>query len=321
MTDRSGAARIDALQPSDLPICESMTFPAYRHLLAQRPTTRLPAEPEQRPIQPVALVARASQDPVALVVAELPTGPQDGASELLSVFVAPGHRGKGIGTALVEAMEQALAARGTSSVEAVYTTGKPSIAAVERIFEKRGWESPVLRSLTVKFTIAEGISTPWYGRMGLLPRGAEIFSWSDLTGAERRHLRESNERAPWIANGLQPWRHDAIGFDPVSSVGLRYRGEVVGWVINHQIDPRTVRFTCSFMRHDLSRRARIVPLYSEAIRRLSETACEACTLITPTVYPGMVEFVRRHCSPYVGFTGETRGTRKPLSPLLRTPFP
>ena len=127
------------------------------------------------------------------------------------------------------------------------------------------------------------------------------------------HLRESNDRAPWIANSLQPWRHDQLGFDPVSSVGLRYRGEVVGWVINHQIDPRTVRFTCSFMRKDLSRRARIVPLYSEALRRLSETACEVCTLVTPTVYPGMLEFIRRHCSPYASFTGETRGTRKSLS--------
>ena len=85
----------------------------------------------------------------------------------------------------------------------------------------------------------------------------------------------------------------------MSSVGLRYRGEVVGWVINHQIDPRTVRFTCSFMRKDLSRRARIVPLYSEALRRLSEAGCEFCTFITPTVYAGMVEFIRRHGSPYV----------------------
>jgi hypothetical protein len=83
-------------------------------------------------------------------------------------------------------------------------------------------------------------------------------------------------------------------------------------VINHQIDPRTVRFTCSFMHPDLSRRARIVPLYSEAIRRLSEAGCECCTLITPTVYPGMVEFIQRYCAPYVGFVGETRGTRKRL---------
>jgi GNAT superfamily N-acetyltransferase len=313
VTESVGAYRIEAIQPADTPACQNMTFPAYRHLLAEEePTFRLPSEPDQWLIRPVALVARTSEQTIGLALAELPERRGEGAPELLSVFVTQPYRGQGIATALVAAMERVLGARGATSVDAVYTTGKPSIAAVERILEKRGWEPPTLRTITVKFTMQEALSTPWYGRFGLLPEGAEIFSWTDLTVPERTQLRESNARAPWIPNSLQPWRHDAHGFDPVSSVGLRYRGEVVGWVINHQIDPRTVRFTCSFMRKDLSRRARIVPLYSEALRRLSETACEVCTLVTPTVYPGMVEFIRRHCAPYASFTGETRGSRKSL---------
>jgi hypothetical protein len=165
----------------------------------------------------------------------------------------------------------------------------------------------------VKFTPQEAMTTPWYGRVSL-PEGAEIFPWVELTPAERQRLLESNQAEPWIPNSLQPWRHDRIGFDPVSSVGMRYRGEVVGWVINHRIGDDTVRFTCSFLRRDLSRRARILPLYSESIRRLGETACRFCTFVTPTVYPEMVEFIVRHCQPYVSHTGETRGTRKTLHP-------
>jgi GNAT superfamily N-acetyltransferase len=312
----TGGPHIDALAPAEAALGHAMTFPAYRHLLAQQPAKRLPAEPEQRLIQPVVLAARAAagEPPIALAVAELPADGAPGSSELLSLFVAPDRRGTGIGTALVAAMEAALGARGSALVEAVYTSGKPAIAAIERIFEKRGWTPPELRTISVRFTIQEALSTPWYGKLGLLPPGATIFPWKDLTAAERAHLHESNARSPWIPNSLQPWRHDCIGFDEVSSVGLRYGGEVVGWVINHVVAPRTVRFTCSFMRKDLSRRARIVPLYSEAIRRLSETDCETCTLVTPTVYPEMVQFLRKYCAPYVGFTGETRGTRKALAP-------
>lgn len=314
MTAPGAAYEISELRPAEAQQCEAMTFPAYRHLLALQPTHRLPGEPDQWLVHPVALLARVSAHPVGLALAELPVRPDDGLPELLSVFVAPEHRRQGVGTDLVRAMESELAARGANAVVAVYTTGKPAMVAVERIFETCGWEPPKVRTVSVRFTIAEALSTPWYGRLGLLPQGAEIFSWTDLTDDERAHVHESNERAPWIPISLQPWRHDRLGFDPVSSVGLRYRGEVVGWVINHQIDPRTVRFTCSFMRKDLSRRARIVPLYSEAIRRLSETACEMCTMVTPTpVYPGMLEFIRRHISPYASFTGETRGTRKSLS--------
>lgn len=311
MTETSLVLQIAVLQPAEQASVSAMTFPAYRHLLALQPALRLPAEPEQRLVQPVGVVARVAGQPVGLALAEVPVRPEDGPPELLSVFVAAGARNQKVGTALVAAMErEVLGARGCTSLEAVYTTGKPSIAAIERIFAARGWEDPVLRTISVRFTMAEALATPWYGRMGLLPKDAEIFSWVDLTPDERQALKDSNARKPWIANSLQPWRHDQVGFDPVSSVGMRYRGEVVGWVINHRMDAKTVRFTCSFMRKDLSRRARIVPLYSEALRRLSETDCESCTLVTPTVYPGMLEFIRRHCSPYASFTGETRGTRK-----------
>ncbi|MFN7916628.1 MAG: hypothetical protein U0Q55_14900 [Vicinamibacterales bacterium] len=311
MTETLNVLQIDPLQPTDAPAVSGMTFPAYRHLLSLQPALRLPAEPEQRLVQPLGMVARVAGQAVGLALAEVPVRHEDGPPELLSVFVAAGARQQRIGTALVAAVEaDVLGARGFSGLEAVYTTGKPGIAAVERIFEARGWEAPVVRTVSVRFTMAEALATPWYGRMGLLPKDAEIFSWVDLTPAERQALKDSNTRKPWIANSLQPWRHDQVGFDPVSSVGLRYRGEVVGWVINHRMDAKTVRFTCSFMRKDLSKRARIVPLYSEALRRLSETDCEVCTLVTPTVYPGMLEFIRRHCSPYASFTGETRGTRK-----------
>jgi GNAT superfamily N-acetyltransferase len=311
MTGQVGSFTIDALEPDDVMACESMSFPAYRHLLALQPVLRLPAEAEQRLIQPIALVARVSGSPIALAMAEVPVHENEGAPELLSLFVTTPWRGQGVATALVEAIEEMVRASGATSVEAVYTTGKASIPAVERIFEKRGWEPPAMRSLTVRFTLAEALSTPWYGRSGL-PEGAQIFSWTELGADEYQRLRASNDREPWIPSSLQPWRHDQIGFDPVSSVGLRYQGEVVGWVINHQVSPNTVRFTCSFMHPSLSRRARILPLYSEAVRRLSEAGCEFCTFITPTVYPPMIEFIRRHCAPYASFTGETRGTRKSL---------
>ena len=259
MTRHFGAYHIEALQPGRPADLRGMTFPAYRHLLAQRPTMRLPSEPEQRPIQPVALAARTSEHPVALAVAELPARREDGASELLSVFVAPEHRGQGIGTALVEAMEEALGARGRR-------VGR------SRLHDRQAVHCGRRADLREARMGGSG-AAHHHGAVHHGGGARDALVWPDGPAARRRRdlfldatspmpsagiCGQSNERAPWIANSLQPWRHDALGFDPVSSVGLRYRGEVVGWVINHQIDPRTVRFTCSFMRKDLSRRARIV---------------------------------------------------------------
>lgn len=185
---------IDDLRADDSPVCGTMTFPAYRHLLSLEPASRLPGEAEQRLVTAVGQVARLGDEPVGLALAEVPVRAADGPPELLSLLVNAAHRRKGIATALVQAVEDAVRARGFATIEAVYMSGKPSIDAVERIFGARGWEPPELRTISVKFTMQEALSTPWYGRMGLLPPGAEIFPWKELTAAERQELVDSNSR-------------------------------------------------------------------------------------------------------------------------------
>ena len=92
----------------------------------------------------------------------------------------------------------------------------------------------------------------------------------------------------------------------------QYRGEVVGWVINHEIAPKTVRMTCSFVRADLARRARILPLYTASLERLRASGCRQCLFVTPVTYGPMVDFVKNRCEQWVTFVGETRGVAKSL---------
>jgi len=308
--DEVTVRRLDA---SEAPGLAAMTFPAYRHLLSLEPTVRHPGQGQQRPIQPLAVAAVRESTPVGLVVAEQPID-RSQRPELLSVFVPAAERNQGVATRLVAAVESSLAADGWSAVDAVYMTGKPGIEAMERVLAKREWTAPVTRSITVRFTPREAATAPWFNRVTLRDPSYEIFPWSELTPEEAAEIRRSHERAPWIDQGLEPWNHDVYGFDAASSLGLRYRGTTVGWVINHRIGPGYVRFTCSFMRRDLSRRGRILPLYTESIRRLVADGCEVCSLVTPLMYREMAEFLRRRCREAVHFFGETRGSSKPLAP-------
>ncbi len=311
------AFELAALDASMAGECARMTFPVYVHLLSLEPAPRHPEQGDDRVVQPVGFVAHHEAAPLGLVLAELPLGPGAGADqsdttpELLSVFVRPESRNQGIATALLERLEGHLRERDYPTVKAVYMGERPGSAALARVLAKRGWSAPVVRTVTLRFTPQGARKTPWFGRVRLSDE-YRIFPWADLTPPEREELRRSQLASPWIPPGLEPWRHDQHSFDPVSSVGLRYRGAVVGWVINHRVSPNTVRFTCSYMRKDLGRRGRILPLYTASLERLDEAGCTDCLFVTPVEFPTMVSFVRDRCAPWEGTLTETYGVSKRL---------
>lgn len=295
------------------PRFREMTFPAYRHLLDFEKVRRHPQVPTLPLVMPVALGARVGDEPVALALGEVPVG-QTSNGEVLSLFVSPPYRSRGLGTALLDAMGTYLSRMGVEKALGVYMTGQPGQHALERVLEKAGWTRPEVRQLTLRFTLEEARRTDWYERYPL-GEGYTVFPWKDLTAEEREGLRESQKATGWIKPDLEPWKHDAEAFEPVSSLGIRLKGEIVGWIITHALDDRVVRFTCSFIRRDLGRRGKIVPVYTEAIRRLSEaTDFVECTLTAPIRHRGMSTFVLRRCAPFASFLGETHGTTKMLRP-------
>jgi GNAT superfamily N-acetyltransferase len=302
----------EVLRPETVvPKLHEMTFPSYRKFLTLEPGVRHPEQGDKRVVQPVALVAWQGELPVGMILAERPVEAAAKA-EILSIFVAADRRNTGVATGLVRRLEEHLRANGVITLSAVYMTGTAGIPAIERVFEKAGWLPPETRAISVRFTPDEALRTPWFGRVSL-PEGFEVFPWTDLKDAEKVELVRSHEASPWIAKGLEPWRHDFYGFDPVSSIGLRWKGKVVGWVINHQMGPGNVRFTCSFMHPELSKRGRIFPLYTASLLRLREVGCRICTLVTPMYYKEMAMFLRRRCIPWVQQVSESRGVSKDLS--------
>lgn len=311
--------RIEELAAPVDPRFLEMTFPAYRHLLGLKRALRHLDAPSLPVITPWALGAFREGEPAGLVLAEIPDPPAD-TVEVLSLFVPPPQRGKGLGTRLLEDAADRLARAGVSRLHGVYMTGQPTQDALERVLAKAGWEPPQTRMLTIRFTLEEARRTEWYGRYPL-GGGLTVFPWAELDPGEREALVKSQEERHWIKPDLEPWRHDRFGFEPVSSLGVRYRGELVGWVINHALSEKVVRFTCSFIRRDLGRRGKLVPAYSESIRRLSATSFEECTLTVPLQHQGMARFLIRWCRPMASFFGETRGTQKRLRPAVEAESP
>lgn len=301
---------LHSLDPDQAARYAALTFPAYRHLLDGRAQPRH-REGDTRVVLPIALGARGEDgSPLGLALAErVPSAPT---ITLLSVFVVQPLRRVGLGRALIGGIEQIARAEGAQQIEATWMHGSAQGEMVPGLLAKCGFGAPESRMLSVRFDAAKMAEAEWLRRYPLRSEYS-VFSWADLGDEERAKLQASQRDSGWIAPDLQPWDHDAMGFEPGTSVGLRYRGEVVGWIITHRLDADTVRYTCSFIRADLGRLGRILPLYGESFRRLRKFGFKRGMFTTPWRHAGMAAFAQRWMAPYSEFVGETRGARRELT--------
>jgi GNAT superfamily N-acetyltransferase len=212
--------------------------------------------------EPLVVAASLDGAPVGLGLAQ----PEAGTNwaELLSLSVAEKLRGQGVATELLRRVEEACLARGIDTLYGHYMSGEDSTAAVERVLEKRAFSVPVPRMLAVRCSLESISHAPWIKRYKLPPH-FEILPWTELSEAERAQIRQSNAAAPWIPDDLLPFLFEA-DIEPVTSLALRVRGEIRGWVINHLVEGM-LRFTCSYMHPEQQRLGRILLLYNEAVRR------------------------------------------------------
>jgi GNAT superfamily N-acetyltransferase len=277
---------------------QRLTFPSYRDRLYNlTPTTTL------------AIGAMVDEQAIGLALAEML--PDGRSATVLSIFVDSCYRDRGIGTALLARLEQELQHRGCAELELVYVTGKPSTAALERLLHRCGWDEPQPRMIICKSTTDRIAAAPWMQKTHL-PASFQIVPWTEITAGDRAWIQQQQLDDPWIPPDLVPFQLEE-NFEPINSLGLRYHGQIVGWVITHRLDPNTIRYTCSFVREDLQRMGRIVPMYVAAIQRQHQAGIKQGIWTVPLRHTAMYTFVQQRMADYMTSIEETRGVSKPLA--------
>ncbi len=306
--------KVVSLKPVVEPTWREMTFPVYRHLLDLTPSVRHPEQGDPHPIQPVAWGILLNDRPVGLLLAEIPTAAPE-RSELLSVFVAPELRGRGLGRALVGVAEDELSRAGVREIRAVWTAGKPGATAFERILALQSWSAPASRTVTVRFRPEVMLTLPLFSarHLRVMEFGLELRPWDEVSSEELRELQESNEQQAWVTPGLEPWSYrGGEGFDAATSLVARQDGRIVGWVLNERIDAQRLRFAVSFLDRRWSRRGGIIPLYKQSLEQAVLAGYKTCLFVTPTRYPSMLRFIQKWIARRADFVGETRSSSKQL---------
>lgn len=230
--------------------------------------------------------------------------------EVRSLQVLPPHRRQHWATRLMQRLEEEVAAEGIDTLLATYATTHASTPYLERLFERMGWEEPTPQMLMVTARLDRVWQSHWVGRLALPPE-YEVFAWAERSEADAASIRRRHAQAPWIAPDLNPFDFEA-DCDPRTSLGLRHRGEVVGWVLTHVTAEDTLRYTCSYLHPDLQKMARLVPVYEEVMRRSAPLGLTRGTWTVPYHHPRMVAFVTRWIAPFADAVGQTRSVRKRL---------
>jgi GNAT superfamily N-acetyltransferase len=227
-------------------------------------------------------------------------------SAILSICTATEFRNRGIATELLRAAEHALKERKAASATLTYVTGKATTPALERLLEKCGWPAAEPKHL---HCWTDNRIYPWLADYKL-PESFEIFPWVDITVGDRLSLERSQAAENWVPESVWPFSFEGT-LEPNTSLGVRYGGELVGWVLTQERPPNALCYACSYMRPDLQRRGRLIGAYAEAVRRQIEFTDKTVGIwIVPYKHPAMAAFVLRRMKPHLVSLQDFRESRK-----------
>lgn len=249
------------------------------------------------------------EKPVGLAMAEI--FPEDKSAKILSICVAPAYRRQKIGTALLIRLEEELYKRGCTKAKLFFKAGKPTSLAVESLLQKLNWSIPQPWDIECKSDLETIFKAPWLQMKFHLPRDMMIFPWAEITDQERIVIQKTYELEPWFEDGANPFKNEK-NLEPLNSLGLRYQGKVVGWMLTERIAPDSIYYKCMFVRKDLQRLGRGIALFVNAIRIQDEAKIPKGIWGVHLENPPMLRFVKKHMMPYLTSFEEVRYSSKQL---------
>jgi len=259
--------------------------------------------------QMTAVIASLQGRTVGLGMAEIK--PDDDFAELISLFVLPDHRHRGLGARLMAGIEQALIRQDCAEVIMNYQSDWPSLAAIERLIKKREWSPPEDTWILCRQTTERIADRAWLKEYKV-SEDYDLFPWNELTEKDRQYIQSRQEKEQWFPEIVSPFQEEAR-IEPINSIGLKFEGKVVGWMITHRTAPDTIQYTALFMDRDHRREGQASGLQAESINR--QVASDVPNMIW-TVHPSntaMLKMISRSMSENRHIQSSRRISRKRLA--------
>ena len=273
---------------------EDFTFPIFREKLFLN---------EKDP-RFVGLGLKFGDAPCGLALAEY-TAPLGW--RLVSLFVEEPFRNEGLGGALVDATESEVRERGGSRLGTVYRTTIPEREAFERVLARQGWSPPSLRMMVLEAEFNRISQSPFLTESPVLDPGFELVPWHEVPREEIEHLGKRG-----FSVRIWPLNYSDDYHRP-TSFGLRWRGELCGWLVNHLHSPGFLRFTSSYLVDELQGKGQFAAVMAESVRRMPAAGMHRGIWTVPMEFRRMIAFSKRRLAPYCESVTQTYGSFKKLN--------
>ena len=170
------------------------------------------------------------------------------------VYVSPRYRNKGVAAALLGELEKIVRQREGNKLIISYSTDNPFKMQIEALLTGKDFAVPKVLLSFFKFECAAALKLGWVRRYvckeALEQRTArfgkyEIFRWAELKDKEKEYLKKIKGRLypDWFC----PLNGEAKN-DPLLSLGVRYEGELIGYLVTRRVGGDTLHIWRSYLK-------------------------------------------------------------------------
>lgn len=252
---------------------------------------------EEDPRKVFALAALVHGEPKGLIAALI--YPHSKEAHIVSFFVSPPFRRQGIGEKLMQKLLEILKASSISLFELKYNGWEEGAIPLEKILKKSGWQSPQV--LTERYFFDQHSFHPawFFSPYPLLPKDFSLFRWEDVLESDIEMAKTLERSVPAVAQ-YSPFDEN-LPPEKLNSVGLRHLGKLVGWMISHRVEPKTIRYSAFYILQEHRGRGVAIALLKEAIRRHLSNEIDAVGLMEINVCfspPYWMKFIKKRLAPF-----------------------
>jgi hypothetical protein len=147
-----------------------------------------------------------------------------------------------VSAALLKRLQEILLQNHCHIFSHIYSNTTLEAPQIESLFQQAGWNPPQLFMVRYHFDV-DAFHPDWFQRyqQASLPAGVKMFHWAQLSSTERKqvHALEEQSRFPLFVSPF----HDEGSIEPLNSLGMVYKGSVIGWIITNHIDSNTICYS------------------------------------------------------------------------------